>query len=211
MPVLYIRDDNGNFVPIKALQGEPGKTPVRGEDYWTEEDQQQIIEDVLSQVGTGGGGDGGGYVIDTLMDVTVEDEVQYIYQAVEGGHKYQQIRAWIEAIGSSQNSSKYMAQIILNAEEGKLWSGTIVASLHDVFESANQWGDAIFFLGPRSECIYGRYNNQQGNPSNMQSHMMRRQDAWDVNTSVTSIRVQAGNWQGWIGTGTHILIQGVRA
>ena len=57
MPVLYIRDVNGDFVPVKALRGKPGKTPVRGKDYWTDADQQQIVQDVLSQMGGTGGGD----------------------------------------------------------------------------------------------------------------------------------------------------------
>lgn len=62
MPVLYIRDEDGNFIPIPSIMG---KTPVRGEDYWTEEDQQQIINDVLGQVG--GGGDGSAIIIDTTL------------------------------------------------------------------------------------------------------------------------------------------------
>jgi hypothetical protein len=56
MPALYIRDDEGNFVPIKALQGEPGKTPERGKDYWTEEDKAEIVSDVLSALPTWTGG-----------------------------------------------------------------------------------------------------------------------------------------------------------
>lgn len=56
MPVMYIRDEDGNFVPIKSLQGEPGKTPERGKDYWTTDDQQQIVQDVLSALPTWTGG-----------------------------------------------------------------------------------------------------------------------------------------------------------
>lgn len=31
-------------------QGPPGKTPVKGVDYWTEEDKQQIIQDVIAEL-----------------------------------------------------------------------------------------------------------------------------------------------------------------
>lgn len=32
---------------IQGKQGIPGITPVRGEDYWTAQDKQEIINDVL--------------------------------------------------------------------------------------------------------------------------------------------------------------------
>lgn len=37
-------------------QGPPGKTPVKGVDYWTELDKQEIVDDVLEQIPSGGGG-----------------------------------------------------------------------------------------------------------------------------------------------------------
>lgn len=75
MPVLYIRDDEGNFVPIKTLKGEPGKTPERGKEYWTEEDKQKIIEDVLSQVGTGGGSSGGSDPVESGWKIIAEGAI----------------------------------------------------------------------------------------------------------------------------------------
>lgn len=39
---------NPEPVNIKGAPGDPGKTPVRGEDYWTAEDQQKIVNDVLA-------------------------------------------------------------------------------------------------------------------------------------------------------------------
>lgn len=69
MAVLYIRDKDGNFIPLPAIMG---KTPVRGEDYWTEEDRQQIINDVLGQVG---GGDGASEdVYEVITQWTANDE-----------------------------------------------------------------------------------------------------------------------------------------
>lgn len=44
--------------------GPPGKTPVRGVDYWTEEDQQEIINEVLEQIPGGGGGTGTVYTVE---------------------------------------------------------------------------------------------------------------------------------------------------
>ena len=50
MPILYIKDEHGNFVEVPALKGSPGKTPVRGVDYWTEADKEQIVGEVLGEV-----------------------------------------------------------------------------------------------------------------------------------------------------------------
>lgn len=38
MSVLKLRDANGNWVAVPALQGENGYSPIRGKDYWTDED-----------------------------------------------------------------------------------------------------------------------------------------------------------------------------
>ena len=46
------------YTPQKGVDyfdGKPGYTPVRGEDYWTETDKQEIVEEVLEQVPSGGG------------------------------------------------------------------------------------------------------------------------------------------------------------
>ena len=52
IPILSIRDENGNVIPVPAIQGVPGKdgangndgkTPVKGVDYWTAADKSEII------------------------------------------------------------------------------------------------------------------------------------------------------------------------
>lgn len=51
MSVLYVRDENGNFKEMKTLQGpkgDPGSTPERGVDYWTEADKTEIVSNVLT-------------------------------------------------------------------------------------------------------------------------------------------------------------------
>ena len=50
MAVLYVRDADGKFVPIPALSGAKGDTPVRGVDYWTEEDVKQIQGYIDNQI-----------------------------------------------------------------------------------------------------------------------------------------------------------------
>lgn len=33
---------------LESLKGEPGKTPIKGEDYFTESDKEELIEDLLA-------------------------------------------------------------------------------------------------------------------------------------------------------------------
>lgn len=50
MALVYIRDKYGNFVPVPSIKGDPGYTPVRGKDYWTELDQEEIKSHACSYV-----------------------------------------------------------------------------------------------------------------------------------------------------------------
>lgn len=43
--------DNNVAIDIKVEgEGPPGKTPQKGVDYWTEEDKQEIVDEVLSEI-----------------------------------------------------------------------------------------------------------------------------------------------------------------
>lgn len=59
--------DNGEF---------DGYTPVRGVDYWTEEDKEEIKSYVDEQIGTGGGGSAEGAVLYTPQVLTDEQKAQ---------------------------------------------------------------------------------------------------------------------------------------
>lgn len=48
MSVMYIRDKNGNFVPVPAIKG---YTPVKGVDYYTEADKVEIVQRVIEALG----------------------------------------------------------------------------------------------------------------------------------------------------------------
>lgn len=50
MSILRVRDSEGNVQEILAIKGDPGKTPVKGEDYFTEEDIAQIESDIKKDV-----------------------------------------------------------------------------------------------------------------------------------------------------------------
>lgn len=48
--------ESGVFNGADGKDGADGKTPVRGEDYWTEEDKQEIVDEVLEQMPEPDGG-----------------------------------------------------------------------------------------------------------------------------------------------------------
>ena len=48
--ILNIKKD-GEWVEIPALKGEDGYTPVKGTDYWTDEDKAEIQSYIDAQIG----------------------------------------------------------------------------------------------------------------------------------------------------------------
>ena len=50
MSVLKIKDGNA-WKSIQSIKGADGHTPVKGTDYWTAQDQAEIVQDVVDEVG----------------------------------------------------------------------------------------------------------------------------------------------------------------
>lgn len=48
--ILNIKKD-GKWVEIPALKGKDGHTPVKGTDYWTDEDKAEIQSYIDAQIG----------------------------------------------------------------------------------------------------------------------------------------------------------------
>ena len=53
-PICKVWDaDQGKYVSIPAIKGTDGHTPVKGKDYWTASDKQEIVNDVLAALPDG--------------------------------------------------------------------------------------------------------------------------------------------------------------
>lgn len=50
MAILKVRDKNGNIVDIPAIKGAKGDKPVKGVDYFTSDDKQEIVDDVIASL-----------------------------------------------------------------------------------------------------------------------------------------------------------------
>ena len=48
MAILKIKDDNGNVFDIPAIRGKDGYTPVKGTDYFTEVEKQEIYDAIFT-------------------------------------------------------------------------------------------------------------------------------------------------------------------
>ena len=48
--ILNIKKD-GEWIEVPALKGEDGYTPVKGTDYWTDEDKAEIQSYIDAQIG----------------------------------------------------------------------------------------------------------------------------------------------------------------
>ena len=46
--IVKIKNANGEWIDIPAIKGEKGDTPIKGVDYFTEEDRQAIVDEVVA-------------------------------------------------------------------------------------------------------------------------------------------------------------------
>ena len=48
--IFKYKNEQGSWEEISIAKGQDGHTPVKGTDYWTEADKQEIVNDVLAQI-----------------------------------------------------------------------------------------------------------------------------------------------------------------
>lgn len=48
--ILRVRDKDGNIIDIPAIRGADGKTPVKGIDYFTEDEINEFIKTILDSL-----------------------------------------------------------------------------------------------------------------------------------------------------------------
>lgn len=48
MAILRVKDSEGNIIDIPAIKGD---TPIKGVDYWTDEDKEEIESYINQQLG----------------------------------------------------------------------------------------------------------------------------------------------------------------
>lgn len=48
VPILSVYDENGNRIPILAIKGDPGKTPIKGTDYFTDTEKAEMVSAVIA-------------------------------------------------------------------------------------------------------------------------------------------------------------------
>lgn len=53
IPILRFKDKDGNISSVPAIKGDKGYTPVKGIDYFTDADKQEIINAVLAALPNG--------------------------------------------------------------------------------------------------------------------------------------------------------------
>ena len=136
---------------IKGPKGDPGAagyTPVKGTDYWTAAERQAMINDVLQQVPSGGGGGSGtavqaGFATPEMYGAVgdgVTDDTAAIQQAVDenyrvrlGGNKTYRItkaivlRSGVEFYGGVNT-------VLKNTRDGGIWKQCIIAGFVGAME-----------------------------------------------------------------------------
>lgn len=51
--ILRVRDADGNIIDIPSIKGKDGYTPVKGVDYFTQVDIDEIVANVVNAFGDG--------------------------------------------------------------------------------------------------------------------------------------------------------------
>lgn len=87
--LIFTKDDGSEdvvqFTAPQGEPGEPGKTPVKGTDYWTEADKAEILKDVLEQFPTGGCIEVSGATVGQTVKISAVDDsgVPTAWEAVD--------------------------------------------------------------------------------------------------------------------------------
>lgn len=50
MAILRVKDDNGNVFDIPTIRGKDGITPVKGKEYYTEDDKVEMCNEVFAML-----------------------------------------------------------------------------------------------------------------------------------------------------------------
>lgn len=50
MSILRVRDDKGNIFDIPAIRGKDGFSPVKGVDYYTEEEKNELVDELFDRL-----------------------------------------------------------------------------------------------------------------------------------------------------------------
>jgi hypothetical protein len=120
----------------KGDPGADGKTPVRGVDYWTSADKQEIVDEVLENVPSGGGG-GGDAIVDVIELPTENINEDVFYRLLTGS-------------------------IIFNGESFSGWVCHCVASLPETGEMVYDGTNAVVYYNQQDGVGYGYVPNAMG-------------------------------------------------
>ncbi len=125
MSVMYIRDKDGVFQPIKTIRGAPGYTPQRGKDYWTEDDRQQIVGDVLTQMPETGGGTGNSGAWSLIINQRIaEDCVSVAFDTGDNGETLSEYDDIIIFVDLCANAGDYTSGVRISfAKTHTPWTG----------------------------------------------------------------------------------------
>ena len=50
MSIFRVRDEQGNTYDLPIVKGDPGYTPIKGEDYWTDNDKAEMREYIVEEM-----------------------------------------------------------------------------------------------------------------------------------------------------------------
>ena len=158
MSVLYIRDKNGNLVPVPALIG---TSPVKGVDYWTEADKNEMISEVIAALQGSGTNDTiivPDYWQSYLSGKTVE--IDSAINAAEGNRSaflWYTDAHWANNYKMSPVLLKYLSKN--TGMEKTFFGGDITVATSGEIDSLRAWQGLVKDI-PNHHSVIGNHDNQ---------------------------------------------------
>lgn len=170
----------GGYEPVDILNG---KTPVKGIDYFTEAEKQEIAEQAAALVPGGGGTSTGGWKL--LRVYTLKEAVSKIFfDKSDDGSEFSCDVILVKARAISDGNIKSITFGVQDAIGYGTYAIGVPDCLHPTSGSAN-WLNVYFESAPfavRAEAFYYQYNDGLDN-----SPVVQRSSAYRDNNSTSSL------------------------
>lgn len=197
-------------LPIATSETLGGVKPVAKTETMTQEvgvDENGLLYTIPSE--TGGSSSDGGYVVDTLIDTTLEEETKFVDATIDS-LKYRKIYAYIKNVGTATNTQNNGIVLVANpkaANSQGFGASPSVGNANTADAKAYVDIDVDLYNG----CSYCNSHLALNNAGTTSGWLSRMYTLAGCDTVFNTLRVQFNNQWTTFGVGTEIKVFGVRA
>lgn len=196
-------------LPIATSETLGGVMPVAKTETMTQEvgiDENGLLYTTPStSVGSTPSGD---YIVDTLIDTTIEEETKYVEATIDSV-KYRKFYAYIKHVGTATNTNKQPIVLVANATASNTQGFAMSSQLNNsITDGSIDYVDIDVDM--YNGCSYSLSHNAQNNAGTQSGYCSRMLTNAGIETEFKTLRVQFNNQFATLGVGTEIKVFGVR-